>query len=106
MTQTDPLEAASGRALPQEVERAIRATDGGAPIDSALTLAAIANRAIAELNKLARAEANARRGQADWGAWASLANAARDAVLKTATCRKVATELAQRAQGSAGPAST
>ena len=84
--------------LPKEVEDAIRAAGaGGAPAQDALTLAAIANRAMAELNKLARAEASARRGQPDWGAWASLANAARDAILKTATCRKVATDLSRRA---------
>jgi hypothetical protein len=88
------------RALPVEVEQAIRATTTAESADqAALTLAAIANRAIAELNKLARAEANARRGQAEWGAWASMANAARDAVLKVATCRKVASDLARKAAG-------
>jgi hypothetical protein len=84
--------------VPPDVDAVVRAAaEGAAPIDAALTLAAIANRAIAELNKVARAEANARRGAPDWGAWASLANAARDAALKTATCRKVATELSKRA---------
>jgi len=86
------------RSLPVAVEHAIRDAGGGG-IDAergVLTLAAIANRAVAELNKLARAEANARRGTEDWGAWASLANSARDAVLKMATCRKVATELFRR----------
>ena len=88
------------RPLPKAVEDAIRGvseTEG--PAAAALTLAAIANRAIAELNKLARAEANRQRGQPDWGTWAGLANSARDAVLKTATCRKAAGELAQRVRG-------
>ena len=83
--------------MPREVEAAIQGVASAeSPEQAALTLAAIANRAIAELNKLARTEASRRRGQADWGAWAGLANTARDAVLKVATCRKVATELAQK----------
>ena len=83
--------------LPKEIEEAIRAAAaGGAPEQDALTLAAIANRAIAELNKLAKAEANARRGQPEWGAWAGLANTARDAVLKLAAARRVAGELARK----------
>ncbi len=91
-------DAAAGRPLPRELEDAIRAAEGADPVQAALTLAAIANRAVAELNKLARAESTVRRGQPDWGAWASLANAARDAVLKTATCRKVATDLSRKSQ--------
>ena len=87
------------QSIPREVEAAIRGVaSAGAPEQAALTLAAIATRAVAELNKLARAEANRRRGQADWGAWAGLANTARDAVLRVATCRKAATELAQRGE--------
>jgi hypothetical protein len=86
------------RRLPQAVEDAIRGVSAAEkPGEAALTLAAIAHRAIAELNKLARAEANRQRGQPDWGTWAGLANSARDAVLKTATCRKAAAELAQKA---------
>ncbi len=85
--------------IPREIEEAIRGNTAAVrPEEAALTLSAIANRAIAELNKLARAEANRRRGQPDWGAWAGLANAARDAVLRTSTCRKMATELARREQ--------
>ena len=73
-----------------------RDTAAERPDQAALTLAAIAHRAIAELNTLARGEANKRRGQPDWGMWASLANAARDAVLKLSACRRVAVELAQK----------
>jgi hypothetical protein len=88
----------AGATIPPEVDTLVRAAaEAASPVQAALTLAAIANRAIAELNKVARGEANARRGAEDWGAWASLANAARDAALKTATCRKVATELSRRA---------
>lgn len=97
MSDTEPA-ASEARPLPKEVEDAIRgASAAEAPAQAALTLAAIANRAIAELNKLARAEANRRRGQPEWGTWAGLANSARDAVLKTATCRKTASELAHKA---------
>lgn len=79
------------------MEDAIRAVSGTeTPEAAALTLAAIANRAVAELNKLARAQSNARRGQPDWGNWAGLANTARDAVLRVATCRKVAADLAAK----------
>jgi hypothetical protein len=91
------MEGESGQPIPREVDQAIRdAATIQAPARAALTLAAIANRAIAELNKLARAEANRRRGQADWGTWAGLANTARDAVLRVSSCRKAATELVQR----------
>lgn len=84
------------RPLPPEVDAAIRATAAGQAAPAALALAAIAHRAITELNKLARAEASRRRGQPDWGTWAGLSNSARDAVLKVSTCRKSATELAGR----------
>lgn len=84
--------------VPPDAESAIRRiAEEASPVEAALALAAIASRAIAELNKLARTEANSRRGQADWGMWASLGNAARDTVLKAATCRKVATDLARKA---------
>jgi len=98
MSETsETAEPGSPRPLPREVEEAIRAVPAAErPEQAALTLAAIANRAVAELNKLARAQSTARRGQPDWGAWAGLANTARDAVLRVATCRKVAAELAQK----------
>jgi hypothetical protein len=91
-------ERGDARPLPPDIEDAIRRLSAAErPEAAALTLAAIANRAVAELNKLARAQSNARRGQPDWGAWAGLANTARDAVLRVATCRKVAAELAEKA---------
>lgn len=94
---TEPVDSEAARRLPPEVEDAIRgASAAETPEAAALTLAAIANRAVAELNKLARAQSNARRGQADWGSWAGLANTARDAVLRVATLRKLATEMAQK----------
>ena len=84
------------RPIPKTVEDAIRgAAASEPPEEAALVLAAIANRAMAELNKLARAQGAARRGTPDWGSWAALANAARDAVLRVATCRKTAFDLAR-----------
>ncbi len=83
------------RPLPREVDDALRAVGTAErPEGAALTLAAIAHRALTELNKLARAEAGRRRGQPEWGSWAGLSNSARDAVLKVSTCRKAAGDLA------------
>ena len=61
-----------------------------APREAAVALTELATRTLAELQKLARAEAEARRGQPDWGRWAKLANAARGAVLQGASCRDAA----------------
>jgi hypothetical protein len=95
-------ESGPERPLPPEIEGAIRAVASAErPAAAALTLAAIAHRAIVELNKLARAEAVGRRGQPDWGTWAGLANSARDAVLRVSTCRKSAGELARSRPGEA-----
>ncbi|HLG52179.1 MAG TPA: hypothetical protein VKY56_11175 [Chloroflexota bacterium] len=83
-------------AIPPEVEAAIRsALEHPERTEAALVLAAIANRAAAALHQLARAEANGRKGTPSWGRWAALTNAARDAVLRTATCRQAAGQLAQ-----------
>jgi hypothetical protein len=88
------------RPVPAEVEAAIQAAlNNPVKADAVLSLASIANRTIAALNSLARAESNARRGQEDWGTWAALANAARNTVLQTATLRKTATTLAARQGG-------
>jgi hypothetical protein len=67
--------------------------DGQAPEAAALALAEASSRVVAELHRRARAEAQARRGQPDWGRWAKLANAARGTVLQAASCRDVAREL-------------
>lgn len=97
------MDAASGR-LPPEIDAAIRQIGAGANrAEAALLLAAIANRATAALHQLARTESTARKGQSDWGRWASLTNASRDAVLRTATCRQTAAQLARGATPEAGP---
>ena len=58
--------------------------------DAALSLAEVSSRIAVELHKLARSEAQARRGTDEWGRWAKLANAARTAVLQAASCRDAA----------------
>ncbi len=70
-----------------EIEQAIRQLGARAPEESIPGLTAVANRAIIELHRVARAEANQRRGQADWGKWARLANAVRSGVLQLASIR-------------------
>jgi len=71
-----------------------RLVQGQSPEAAALALANLSSKVLTELYKLARTEAQARRGQADWGRWAKLANAARNTVLQSASCRDVARELA------------
>ncbi|MEA2642471.1 MAG: hypothetical protein QOF51_3865, partial [Chloroflexota bacterium] len=71
--------------LPLErVEQAIRDLANQPPEQAVRDLTAAANRAVIELHKAARQEANSRRGAANWGAWAGLANAARSGVLQIA----------------------
>src|SRR5687768_6122203 len=99
MTEAQP-DLVEQRPVPTEVEAAIQAAlNNPARADAVLSLASIANRAIAALNTLARSESNARRGTEEWGTWAALANAARNTVLQTATLRKTATTLARSTGG-------
>lgn len=87
------MDTAGGR-IPGSLDAAIREISAQENrSEAALMLAAIANRATSALHQLARAEANARKGKADWGRWASLTNASRDAVLRTATCRQSAAQI-------------
>ena|SRR5579871_2603246 len=71
----------------ERIEQAIRALADQPPERAVIDLTAVANRAIIELHKAARQQAGARRGAADWGAWARLANAARSCVLQVAAVR-------------------
>jgi hypothetical protein len=91
------VDESTGR-LPPEIEAAIKAAAAGQNRpEAALRLAAIANRATTMLHQLAREEANARKGQPDWGRWAALANTSRDVLLRTATSRRAAAELLRAA---------
>src|SRR2546427_11730803 len=93
--------------VPPEVEAAIKQAIGSNNrAEGAFLLAAIANRATAALHQVARSEASARKGQPEWGRWASLVNASRDAVLRTATCRQAASQLVQLERGKSSGAET
>jgi hypothetical protein len=80
MKDAETLTAAS-------VEDDIRRLAEAPPERAAADLTAVANRAIIELHKVARAQANAHRGEAEWGKWARLANAVRSGVLQLAAIR-------------------
>jgi hypothetical protein len=73
-------------------------TEGRAPEDVALALAALVNRATARLHNLSRGEAAARKDQPDWPLWAQLQNASRSLVLQASTCRDLANRLTGRRQ--------
>ena len=59
-------------------------------------VALLANRAAAELHRLAKAQATATKGEPAWGNWASLQNAARRLVLDATSARDGAAKLAGR----------
>jgi hypothetical protein len=59
-------------------------------------VAVLANRAAAELHRLAKAQATATKGEPSWGGWASLQNAARRLVLDATSARDGAAKLAGR----------
>jgi primosomal protein N'' len=71
-------------------------TDGLGPEAAARALAILANRTVARLHALSRAQATARKEQPDWAAWAQLQNASRTLVLQASTCRDLALRLAGR----------
>ncbi len=71
----------------EEIERFVRQLGARAPEESIPGLTLIANRAVIELHRVARAQANQQRGQEDWGTWARLANAVRSGVLQLASIR-------------------
>lgn len=80
--------------LPELLDAVARLSMGdGRRDEAAEALAAVAHRAASALHRLARAEAAARRDDPSWGAWAALANAARDAVLKLAAVRRTAADV-------------
>jgi hypothetical protein len=76
--------------LPPEAEAALEAIAAVEPAtERARMLANTINRAVAQLHRLARDQASARKGESDWGTWAKLVNASRQAVLQAATCRDI-----------------
>jgi hypothetical protein len=71
----------------EEIERFIRQLGARPPEESIPGLTLVANRAIIELHRVARGQANQQRGQESWGKWARLANAVRSGVLQLASIR-------------------
>ena len=79
------------------VDTLIRELELGLDIDqSAYMIALLANRSAAELHRLAKAQATLAKGAPEWGAWASLQNAARKLVLDATSAREGAAKLAGR----------
>jgi hypothetical protein len=81
---------------PADAEEAVRAALTLPPAQAALLLATICRRAAIALHQVARAEAEAHRGQPDWPAWAKLHNASRDAVVRTTALRDAANGVTDR----------
>lgn len=87
-----------------EADRLIKGlAEGLTPEEAVYGVAVLANRAAAELHRLGRAEATARRGSPAWGNWAAFQNAARGLVLQSSTARDLAAKLAGRASGARRP---
>ena len=79
------------------IDALLREQAGGLSAEEATYLLAVfANRAAAELHRLARQEAVARKDTESWASWAALANAARSIVLQSSTCRDLAAKLSGR----------
>ena len=85
-SQLPDLQAEADRHLAELLE-------GLSAEQAAPALAVLANRVAVRLHNLARAEASARKGQAEWPTWAQLQNAARNLVLHSSTCRDLALRL-------------
>lgn len=82
-----------------DADRAIRELQEGLdPEQSAYIVAVLANRAAAELHRLAKVQATASKGSPSWGAWATLQNAARKLVLDGASAREQAAKMAGRSR--------
>jgi hypothetical protein len=77
----------SSQPTTDEIERAIRQLGARPPHEAIPSLTAVANRAVIELNRVAREQASLHRGQPDWGKWARLANAVRSGILQLAAIR-------------------
>ena len=79
------------------VDALIRDLQHGLDVDQAVyVVAVLANRSAAELHRLAKGEATARKGTPEWGTWAALQNSARKLVLDSSTARDGAARLAGR----------
>ena len=91
MTATGDVQAEADRLV-----KAIQAELGAE--EAVYAVAVLANRAAAELHRLARAEATARKGTPEWGTWAALQNSARKLVLDASSARDGAARLVGRSR--------
>jgi hypothetical protein len=97
MTETAPSDGKPPPDAQAQVDGLIRELQGGLDDDQAVYMVALlANRAAAELHRLAKAQATATKGEPTWGSWASLQNAARRLVLDATSARDGAAKLAGR----------
>ena len=96
-TSSAPRPAAPGGEVQAEADRLIKALQADLGTETAVyVVAVLANRAAAELHRLAKGETTARKGTLEWGAWAALQNSARKLVLDSSTARDGAARLAGR----------
>ena len=78
-----------------QADRLIRELQQGLDAEqSVYVVAVLASRAAAELHRLAKSQATVTKGEAAWGGWASLQNAARRLVLDATSARDGAAKLA------------
>ena len=89
--------AATVNDVQAEADRLIKGLQAELGTEAAVyAVAVLANRAAAELHRLAKGEATARKGTPEWGTWAALQNSARKLVLDSSTARDGAARLAGR----------
>ncbi len=92
-----PRPATPGGDVQAEADRLIKGLEAELGAEAAVyAVAVLANRAAAELHRLAKSEATARKGTPEWGTWAALQNSARKLVLDSSTARDGAARLAGR----------
>ena len=91
-----------GPVIPAPAEEAMRlAAASDDPEAAALMLAEICRRSASLLHHLARHEAEARHGGADWSRWAKLLNSSRDVVIRATALRDAARAAANANRGQA-----
>ena len=99
MERETPAPAARPSDTQAEADRLIRELAADLdPTEAAYAVTVLANRAAAELHRLAKARATETKGTRDWGAWAALQNAARKLVLDASAARDGAARLAGRSR--------
>ena len=97
--ETTERDVGAERNVQAEADRVIKELSARlGPEEAVYAVTVLANRAAAEMHRLAKTEATARKGSPEWGTWASFQNAARNLVLQSSTARDIAAKLAGRAR--------